>query len=298
MNLSNLKGFPQALYDAIKNDPYDKGLADFSITELLKPPRQRVLQLNHAHEIEEDVEDKLYALYGQVAHLILERANRVDLSEKRFFMDVGGYKISGQIDTLCLEDGTLSDFKFTTSWGFLANQDPKPEWVAQLNMQLELLRSNGLDAKRLQIIGLLRDHQKSKAKEDPNYPSTPIAKHEVEIWSRNKTTTFMRQRIRAHTDAFTKLPLCTPDERWAKGESWAIIKPGQKRAVKVFYERPAAFNYAEANGLTVQSRPSDIGKRCESYCSASKFCQQYQILKREEGEKRNVRKQGTTFQTL
>lgn len=362
MNLSNLKGYPQALYDAIKNDSYSKGDADFSITELLKPARQRALQIKHAHEIEEDVEDRIYTLVGQVGHLILERAGRRNpktelehlifyiylfekllefpiylphallamitvtnisfrerlmflvsearekrlvrtmIIEERLFapipMPTGALTLSGQVDSLSIEDGVLVDWKFTTSWGFMANQKPKPEWTAQLNMQLELLRINGFEAKSLQIIGILRDHQKSRAKEEPNYPQTPIARHDIPIWEREKTRWFIAERITAHNLALNALPNCSPEERWAKGESWGLMRPGQKKAVKVSYNRNEAVDYAEANNLKMEFRPSDIGKRCGSYCSASKFCQQYQMLLRQQGDKRHDRKQGAPLQAL
>src|SRR6185437_14380265 len=98
--------------------------------------------------------DGLYRLYGQVAHGILERANMADLAEKRLFItvEVNGvkYKVSAQFDTLAIAGEILSDFKFTTAWGFKKDTAPKADWVAQLNIQLECLRQNGLDAKKLQ----------------------------------------------------------------------------------------------------------------------------------------------------
>ena len=159
MKITNSLGLPEAIVKAVENDPYSKGDAEFSVTELLSPPRQRALRIAHKEELTEDVKDRLWALYGQIAHLILERANMNDLAEKRLFGEIEGVRVSGQFDTLCIEDGTLSDYKFTTVWGFKASTKPKVEWIAQLNMQLELLRQNGLEAKSLRIVGLLRDWQ-------------------------------------------------------------------------------------------------------------------------------------------
>lgn len=214
MKLTNKSNLPQALYDAVLNDAYSKQGADFSITELLKPPRQRALQIKHFDEIEEDVEDRLWALYGQVAHLILERANRKDLAEKRFFMSLGNMTISGQLDTLDLESGVLRDFKFTTVWGFMRGSPIKPEWIAQLNMQLELLRQNNLDAKELQIVGLLRDYQKSKAKES-RYPKNQIAILNIPLWERAQTIDFIMSRMEMHINALKELPNCDAEETWA-----------------------------------------------------------------------------------
>src|SRR5690606_35269178 len=104
--------------------------------------------------------------------------------EKRFFakIDVNGtfYKISGQTDSLSLTDDVLTDWKFVTAWKFKNGKANDPDWVAQLNMQLELLRQNGLNASKLQIVGLLRDWSKLEAKRalesaaPDSYPQNPV----------------------------------------------------------------------------------------------------------------------------
>lgn len=281
--ITNRSNLPAALVNAMKNDPYDKGDSDFTATSLIKPARIVKLEKLHAHEISEDAEDGLYRLYGQVAHGILERANDIDLAEKRFFstFNVNGkdYKVSAQLDTLSLTDGMLSDFKFTTSWGFKTNVPPKPEWVAQLNIQLELLRRNGLDAKSLQIIGLLRDWQINQAKADVFYPQAPVATQPIVIWSREQTISFIKMRIAAHVDK--ELAQCDEGERWTKPHTWAVIKRGGKRAINggVQLSEELAQEVCEQNpGTFVQFRHGE-NTRCESYCKVSEFCTQFQGLK-------------------
>ncbi len=215
MKLTNRNNLPDALLRAVSNDPYNKGTCDFSITELLQPSRAWALTRRYKDDIEEDVEDRLWSLYGQIGHLILERANVADLAEKRFFASIGNHSISGQIDSLMIEGGVLSDFKFTTAWGFMKGRDPKPEWTAQLNMQLELLRQNGVDAKQLRIIGLLRDHSKASAKKNKKYPQGMIAIQEIEMWERAKTIDFMISRIESHAKALKELPKCSGAETWS-----------------------------------------------------------------------------------
>src|SRR5260221_4572794 len=165
MKVTNKNNVPEALVNAVKNDSYNRGESDFTVTELLKPPRQLALQKLHEDEIEEDVESMIYRLYGQVAHGILERANELDIAEKRYFATISGKRVSGQIDTLSLRGGILSDFKFSTVWKFKQNAPPDPDFVAQLNMQLELLRQNGFDASKIQIVGLIRDYRLREARD-------------------------------------------------------------------------------------------------------------------------------------
>lgn len=236
MILTNNKNLPEAIVSAIQNDPYSKQGADFSVTELIKPPRIRALEIQHKTDITEDVSDRLWALYGQVAHLILERANQADLAEKRFFtqVEVGGksYSLSGQLDTLSLVDNILSDYKFTTAWGFMANKEPKPEWTAQLNIQNFLLHKNGLSASKLQIVGLLRDWQIVSSKKNRDYPQAQVAVQPIQMWTLEETEKYIKERVRLHLEALSVLPECDKDDHWG----W---------------------------------------KRCASYCAPSLYCSQY-----------------------
>ncbi len=279
MNITNKNNLPEAIVNAMRNDSYNRGDSDFTVTELLKPPRQRALQKYHADEITEDAEDLIYRLYGQIAHSILERANELDLSEKRFFADFQGLKISGQIDTLSLRGGILSDFKFSTVWKFKQNAPPDPEYVAQLNMQLELLRQNGLDANKLQIIGLIRDYRKREAQANPDsYPSSPIVVMPIPMWSREEAVHFINRRILLHVNAASNLPECTKDERWAKDDIYAVMKG--KRAINggLQSSQEQALQVQALNpGTRIEVRPAE-NVRCSGYCSAAPFCAQFKKL--------------------
>jgi hypothetical protein len=286
VNITNKNNLPEAIIKALKNDGYNSGDSDFTCTGLLKPARLAALEKKWKEEIQEDAEDGLYRLYGQIAHGILERANENDLSEKRFFAVFKGYKVSAQIDTLSLKGGVLSDFKFTTAWGFKKDGDIKPEWEAQLNIQLELMRANGLDAQKLQIIGLLRDWQISKAKEDPNYPQNPIVVLDIPMWSRKTSQLFIEMRIAAHVAADVSLPECSPSERWAKPDVWAVIKKGQKRAINGGVQLSQELAQAvmdKTPGTVIEHRPGE-SVRCKSYCRVSSFCNQAKTQGNEEEE--------------
>jgi len=227
MKLTNRNNYPDALYQAVKNDSYDKGECDFSVTELLKPSRQWALQKIHQDELIEDIEDRLWSLYGQIAHLILERANKRDFAEERLFVEVDGSVISGQIDTLSLDDGTLSDWKFTTSYSFIKGKPAKEEWTWQLNMQRYLLWFNGYkDVESLKIVGLLRDWQKSKAKLDSSYPQNPIAYHDIKVLGLDYVEKYIIHRKDSHLRALKELPKCTAKETWngRRCESWCSVK--------------------------------------------------------------------------
>lgn len=243
----------------------------------------------HKGELEDDVEDRIWSLYGQVAHTILERANMSsDIVETRYFAKFKGPEreviVSAQVDTLSLINSVLSDWKFTTSWKFKNNAPPDPNWVAQLNGQLEILRRNNLDAERLRIVGLLRDWSKLEARRAPDYPQKGVVSQPIPIWPREQITSFIEMRIALMEQAKKELPLCTPDERWAKQDAWAVVKGD--RAVKfgvLFVESEAKKLLEKTPGARIEFRPG-VSNRCESYCSVSQFCTQYQSTKGEVGE--------------
>lgn len=215
MILTNKYGYNETVVRAIRNDSYSRGDSEFSATGLIQPARIRVLSLRHEHEIEVDVDDEVFKLFGHLGHSILDRAGDAlnAVTEKRFFGTIEGTKISAQIDSLSLVNDKLTDWKFTTVFGFKKGTPPKPEWCNQLNIQLELLRMNGMDAKDLEIVGLLRDWRPAEASRDPNYP-TKIASHKIPMAPREHTQTYIKKRIKAHREAEVTLPDCTVEEHW------------------------------------------------------------------------------------
>lgn len=216
MRLTNKYGYHKALVRAIEADTYSKGDSEYSCTGLLKPARVAALEAKYKDELTEDVDDKIFILYGQIAHYILERSGLAldkSIVEKRYFATFDDVRISAQIDTLSLDvDGILTDFKFTSVFGFKPNSKPKDDYISQMNIQLELLRQNGLDAKKLQICGLMRDWRPGEFKKG-NYPNKASVL-EIPIWKREKTVAFIKDRIKAHKAAAVELPECTSDENW------------------------------------------------------------------------------------
>lgn len=280
MKFTNRNGLPDALLRAVKNDPYNKGDAEFSLTELIGPARIAALKEQHKHEVEEDVEEVLYRLYGQIVSVILERANKKDLAEERLYGLIGGVRISGQLDSLDLDESILSDWKLTSLYGFKPGVPPKPDWVYQLNGLLELLRQNGKDAKKLQIVGLLRDWSKMKAaREGSEYPQAPSVILPIPMWERPKTEEYLWSRIVAHRQARKLLPECTPEERWAKEDVHAVMKKGRKSAVKLHDTAADALAHARNAGVghSVEFRKGE-STRCLHYCPVSKFCSQFQAM--------------------
>lgn len=288
MKYTNEFGLPDVYVRAVTDDRYSKGNSDFSVTGLLKPPRQAALQERYNDEIVVDVSTLNHIARGKGWHRVFEEyTNENEIAEKRFFADfkVNGrnYIISAQIDTLCLKSFALTDFKSTSSYKFKWDKcTDTTEWTAQLNMQLELLRRNNLDAKSLQIMAGLHDWSINKSREEDDYPKLSVYLVPIEMWPREKTTSFIETRILEHVLAKTSLPECSKDERWADVTKWALMVKGRKKANKLFTEKAAcelALDYVKDSYMEERKGES---KRCKNYCNVSKFCNQYQnILKGE-----------------
>ena len=277
--VTNALGLPEAIVRAVTRDTYSKGRAEFSATELLLPPRVRALRRCHRHEIVEDVADVIYRLVGQLGHLVLERAGKgsKDIVEKRFFASVASHVISGQSDLVLAGDHWVGyDYKFTSIW--TVKEGPKPEWIAQLNI-LRLLAwlDQKIEIPEMVNVAIYRDWSKREARRDEAYPQHPVGVFPVPVWSYQETETFVRARIALHLAAEKVLPECTPEERWAKPDSWRVLKTiDSKRAVKggVFTDQLAANKFAAKHGWHVVYAPAE-SIRCECYCEVAPFCSQF-----------------------
>ena len=281
MKLTNKMNLPDAIVRAVANDDYDKGDADYSITQLLKPPRIVALEREHQDEIEEDVSDRIWSLMGQVVHGILERAESVAMTEKRLYIDVDGIKVSGKMDRFCIVSGKLQDYKVITAWKFFGIDVPV-EFEQQLNLYAELLRQNKLHVNTLEVVAILRDWSKLEAMRDPFYPQSQVIVRHATMWSQDKTMAFLKGRIFLHEDAKKSLPKCSREERWAKPDVYAVMKEGRKSAVRLHDSEALAEQHVESDpmNLYIQYRPGK-NVRCEAYCSCAPFCTQFKQLKEE-----------------
>src|SRR5215472_16798226 len=99
MNLTNELNLPEPLVEAVRRDPYDRGDSDFTVSELVSPPRIVQLRRKHSGQFTEDASDRIFSLFGQAIHIILERsAGERYLVEERFSLKYpDGTRVSGRI---------------------------------------------------------------------------------------------------------------------------------------------------------------------------------------------------------
>lgn len=284
MQVLNSTNLPTALVDAVKNDPYDDGGADISVTRLIGPPQITYLYKEHYDELTEDVLDRIWSLLGQAVHVILERADQLGVTEKRLFTEVQGWKVSGAFDRLVVTAKMiLQDYKVTSGWAML--RGPKIEWEQQLNLLNYLCHVNGYEVSGLQVVAIFRDWHHTMALRNPDYPQQQAKAYHVQKWDLKITETYLNERVKLHKHAMDtgEYPECTNEERWYSKEQIALKKEKRQKAVRVFDagDDEGRDKYLRSKNIVVdgvkyfwEHRPGEY-KRCDKYCPVSAFCLQW-----------------------
>jgi hypothetical protein len=228
MRILNATGLPAGLVRAIANDPYDSEGADITASTLSDPPLLQALKRKHEAELEEDAADRIWALFGQAVHVIVDRASQKTegvLSEQRLSMDVAGWKVSGAYDHLNIENGVLSDWKCTSAWTIVFG-DRLKSWEQQTNVLAHLLELSGRAVSAIEVIAILRDWSQKDVERSlkGDYPKAPVQIVPLKLWSSDKRQAYIEERVRLHQNARDLLAKghadlitpCTPEERWEK----------------------------------------------------------------------------------
>lgn len=303
MIITNKHHLPLPLVAAV-SQPFFWTPERMGITTLIGPPRAYQLRIRHDEEIKEDAADRIWLLLGKHVHGTLENTGKKLLDglwgkttekmkeiltgmlvEKKYTIEVGGWTIVcvGDVYIEALQE--LDDYKITSVWGVI-DRKPKDEWVEQLNCNAYIYRKHGHEVKALNVIAILRDWSINNAKQKGNYPQAAVRKVKIPLWGDGTIRTFIEDRVMAHQLAEKladdDLPFCTPQERFAQPDKWAVKKKTNKKAKKLFFREEEAQNYMEDKGLygdhIIEFRPGK-STRCEDYCSARDFCNQWKLIK-------------------
>lgn len=231
--------------------------------------------------------DVSWSIFGTSVHYILQKANEgydnVNV-ERSFITNISGWDVSTTLDLI--ENGTYYDWKVTKAWAVTGGV--KPEWEKQLNVGRYLAYCEGLRIHALKIVAILRDWNQLSAIRDHQYPKTEVVVLDAPVWPLEKSHSYIKHRLELHNAAFlvpdSDLPPCTPEERWAKPERFALHKttkqgkPAQK-AYRVYdskeeAEATRAKMHTGTNYEIIRRKPESV--RCERYCDVKNFCYQYQ----------------------
>lgn len=286
MKITNRHNLPDTFLSFARDDKYDRGSADISVTTLIDAPRVNILRQQRADEITADVSDMIWPLLGTAVHHMLESAEPKGhvTMEERLFTKVNGWVVSGQIDHQEEIDGKvyISDYKVTSVWSVIYG---KEDWVNQLNCYAELVRrEKGREVGGVRIIAILRDWQRREAQFKPDYPQSPVVTVDIPLWDELRATAYMEERVHLHQDAQMiwdtreAVVECSDEERWTKPDAWAVTKVGAKRATKVCATEQEAKDWVQNQGSRTGYqiiKREGSRTRCENYCSVSEWCTQW-----------------------
>lgn len=292
MKITNKFNLPQTFVNVMKRPMYTKAGAHLSVTELISSPR--IVQLRRAHEadIEIDVVDMCWSIFGTAIHGVLEHGKDDNhVVEERLKAEIDGWSLSGAIDLQVIEDDgiDLSDYKTTGAWAVMNEKD---EWTWQLNLYawlVEIIKKKPV--KSLSIVAIIRDWSRREAATREGYPDAPIKVIPIDLWTMEQRTEFIRSRIHEHSEALFfaetggELPHCTPEQMWEKPSFWAVKKIGGVRAKNVCLTKEDADQKLElaGKGYFIEVRPGER-TRCASFCQVSQFCNQWKEYQEKQNE--------------
>lgn len=283
-------GLPPAIFKAIQHRPYNKGDGvKLSVSQLINPPYLVQQEARLGDSLEVDAMDLIYALDGSAMHAVFEWAKpAMDaewpdryIFEKRYFAEVEGWKISGQIDLIDLHTATIEDYKNTSYW--VSKFGPKKEWEQQLNCYMWLAHKNGIKIKDLVVHARYRDWSKMKSlRGEQDYPSTQYQPFKISAWSLSEAEAFVKDRVQKHQEAEKKdlkaIAPCTMEERWGDVDGYRIVVGEEKKARKRVATKQEAAMWIASN-----LSPQDMAKvqvvekrtdptRCIAYCAVRHHC--------------------------
>lgn len=284
MKVTNNLHLPEAFVRAVSVERHNKA-GCYSATTLNKGTKEIILQERHWDEFSQDASDNVWAVFGTAVHSIMENCPDSNFHEEKFDVAISNSRVTGIVDSYDMAGGIINDWK--TASVYKVMKGDFSDWYKQGMTYAWLLKQNGLDVRRCRFIALLKDHSKSKAKTDLNYPSSPVYVYEFEVTPEALEETGKRILLKvqdiekAESVSDDEIEPCTPEERWCDGDKWAVMKNGRKTAVRVFDNEADADACAGELGNVhyVEKRPA-ISRKCGDYCLCKNFCNFY---KKEQG---------------
>jgi hypothetical protein len=281
MKITNKQNLPAPLVALLSRNYYSKGASQYSVTELMSPPKIRRLREQYDADMEIDVTKMIASQLGTFMHGKLE-AKEVEgyTNEERIFTEIDGIVISGAIDLQQQVDGgvVIIDYKFVKAWSVKQGKD---DWTTQLNIYKWLVESvKRVPVKGLKICAIIKDYSGYDTSE--GYPEAEAVMIDVPMWDSVTTEAYVRKRLEMHRNAKVnhefgeELQACTDEERWMTESIFAVKREGRKSAIRLFKTIEEATELAEREKGYVETRKGEP-KRCTGdFCGVSKWCKQYQ----------------------
>ena len=280
MIITNKLNLPESFVNMAKQD-YIFADNEYRVTSLLKGIRETILERRHKDEIEQDVSDMIWLLFGTAVHSIIEHHKEGDyeFKEERIKVCIGDYILSGQFDLYNAETKTITDYKTCSVWKVIFGD--YSDWRKQTLIYAYMISRFGFDVENAEIVALMKGHSKRDAKIKDNYPPLPVQKITFHFTAEDfiEIEEWLNQRFAEIAEA-EKLPdderpLCPPEERLNSGDKYAVMKKGRKTAMRVLDSMEEAEKWQADNGGDFIETRKGEDKKCKDYCSVCQFCNYY-----------------------
>lgn len=287
MKITNKLNLPRPFVSAVESD-YEYKDKQYGVTSLLSDSlRETMLKRRYHHEIEQDVADMIWMIVGNGIHKVLEDATEElhELKEEYLKIDIlEDYKISGRADLYNEQLKKVTDYKTCSVWKVIYGD--YEDWRKQTLIYCWMFRKLGFEANNGEIIAIMKDHSKAKAKFDSNYPQFPIQTisfnftekdfEDIEEFLINRFKE-IKQLEKCNDE---ELPMCSLKDRFNSGNKYAVKKKANKTATKLHDTLEEAQNHLEnleaqyPNIYEIETRLGE-DKKCLEYCSVCEFCPYY-----------------------
>ena len=292
MKITNKLKLPHQLVDLV-NSNYKPTPHQYSCTTILKPTRQIILERRHGEQIQQDVSDMCWMIFGIAVHSVIEQSKEEEgqFKEEKLKVDLGkyweelqGYYLSGRSDMIDLVKKTIVDWKTCSAWKVIYRDFE--DWRKEMITYAWMVKDMGFDIDKGEAIAFIKDHNKTKSKTDSSYPQLPIWVEKFKFKEKQfkEIETFIYEKfmeLKKYENASDEeLPMCTDEERWREKTKYAIKKKANKTATKLH----DTLEEAEAHLKNLEEKYPNVyeievregaDKKCLEYCSCCQFCPYY-----------------------
>lgn len=283
MVITNKQNLPEGFVKACGHGESHNKKGCLSATTLLKGVKEIIISERHWDELEQDCADMLWAVFGTAVHSMLEQEGETDFTEELLTWTVSETLVTGRIDNYDMKRQMVTDYKTCSvwKWKFADFSD----WRKQGLIYAWLLRKNGLECYKCRFIAMMKDHSKTEAKRDKEYPQFPIAIYEFEVTDDDiaEIDEFINRKVSEY-EVYKKvdncqIPECTEKERWYSGDKFAVTKDGNKKAFRVFDTEELAIQCKNSleGKYHIEYRKGE-SKKCQEYCLCCDYCDYYKTL--------------------
>ena len=278
------------------------------VSTLMNAPLPRYLFARYWHQLEQKASESMNAMQGQMGHLLFDKVETETLTELHLKVEFEGQTIYGIADYYDPKLKVLGDAKFKQVNAVTAtNIRGSKDLETQLNIYCWMARKMGYDVQHLQGDIYINGWTVYKAYGDSAYPKAPYIKLSIPIWEEAFTANYVSERLKVHdmaairilkelgptnmegiddaelpvlSEFMMQIPVCTDEERFMQPTKWAVMRDGQKKAVKLFENMNDAYSFIglqkDALKLSVTERKGGYMK-CLHYCQVRGVCPHNQI---------------------